>query len=406
MSGVRYLENALLQDPLKAGKMAFVSGPRQCGKTTLAERLLAREGCPENYFNWDDDSFQRLWLKSPGEVLPQVRVPENSLPLIVLDELHKYRNWKNSIKGFYDLHKKQVRLLVTGSARLDIYRRSGDSLAGRYIPYRLHPFTYGETDQIKPPPSGAWGSQTAGFAPRFDFSSLLALGGFPEPLLGGDLQKAARWWRLYREQLVREDLRDIKAVRDIQLVSTLVTLLLEKVGGGFSYQSLQEVLSVSFATIRDWLAALESIFLCFIIRPYSKRIRGSLKKEPKIYFYHWAALQSPGARLENMVACHLLKSVHAWTDAAHGEFALAYVRDKLKREVDFLVTRDGKPWLLLEVKSSSKAVSPALAYYADLLKPEFAIQLQEPGTARRTQLTSSGNKISFMAIEDFLTVLN
>ncbi|MGK5084341.1 ATP-binding protein [Bdellovibrionota bacterium FG-1] len=402
---VRYLEKVLLEDPLKTGKMAFVSGPRQCGKTTLAERLLNQWGCPENYFSWDDPTFQRMWTRSPSDLLTHLTITSDQTPLVVLDELHKHKKWKNSLKGLYDLHKNRLRLLVTGSARLNIYRKAGDSLVGRYIPYHLHPFTYGETDRIKPPPSDGWHG-VAAFQPRFDFQSLLTLGGFPEPLLQGSAQKAARWWRLYREQLIREDLRDLKAIRDLQTLSLMVTFLLEKVGGGFSFQSLQEDLSVSFATIQDWISALESIFLCFLIRPYSKRIQGSLKKEPKVFFYHWAALSSPGARLENLVACHLLKSIHAWTDSAEGEFELFYLRDKQKREVDFCVTRDKKPWLLLEVKNRSRDLSPALAHFTEILSPQFAIQLQEPGMPRREQYTWTGKKVLFLAVDEFLAELN
>src|SRR5262249_46225479 len=155
-----------------------------------------------------------------------------------------------------------------------------------------------------------------------------------------------------------------------------------------------------------WIDALESIFLCFLIRPYSKKIQGSLKKEPKIYFYHWPAVSQPGARLENLVACHLLKSIQAWTDSAMGEFDLFYIRDKMKREVDFCVIRDGKPWLLLEVKSSSEAISPALTYYTDLLKPSFSVQLQEVGTPRRERFTEQGSRILMLAVDEFLSALN
>jgi len=402
----RYLETAILTDPLASHKMAFISGPRQCGKTTLAQTLLQEANCRANYFNWDDDEFRKLWFRSPSQIFEKLELPRvTATPFVVFDELHKFRHWKRSLKGLFDLHQKSLKILVTGSAKLNIYRKSGDSLAGRYIPYRLHPFTYGETNFIKPPPREDWVSPWS-FSPQFNFSELLQLGGFPEPLLGKDVSKAQRWWRLYREQLVREDLRDIKAIRDVQLLSAFVTLLAEKVGGGFSFQSLQEDLSVSFATVRDWTEALETIFLCFRIRPFSKRIQGSLKKEPKLFFYHWPAVQDPGARLENLVACHLLKSVHAWTDSALGDFDLVYIRDKHKREVDFCITESGRPWLLLEVKSSTKAITPALAYYTHLLKPKFSIQLQEVGTLQRVQILESGEKVIFIAVDEFLSVLN
>ena len=177
-------------------------------------------------------------------------------------------------------------------------------------------------------------------------------------------------------------------------------------GGGFSFQSIQEDLSVSFATVRDWVDALESIYLCFLIRPYSKRIQGSIRKEPKVYFYHWPAVTDVGGRLENMIACHLLKSIQAWTDSAIGEFNLCYIRDKQKREVDFCVTREGIPWLLVGVKNSSQAVSSALAYYTDLLKPAWSVQLKTVGTPRRDYLTENGSKILLLAADEFVAALN
>ena len=399
----RYIQDAILTDPFELGKMAFVSGPRQCGKTTLANQLLSITHHEGNYFNWDDVEFRRLWLRSPAAVLPLLHIHPGDRPMMVLDEIHKHRKWKTILKGFYDSNKKKTHILVTGSARLNIYRKSGDSLAGRYIPYRLHPFSYGESTEIKPPPAQEWPKQQS---TRFQLKDLLALGGFPEPLFAGTEAKAKRWWRLYREQLIREDLRDFKAVREVQQVDLLTTLLLTKVGGGFSLQSLQEDLSVSFATVRDWIDALESIFLCYLIRPYSKKLQGSLKKEPKVYFYHWPAVQHPGARLENLVASHLLKSVHAWTDSAMGDFELFYIRDKMKREVDFCVTKDGNPWLLLEVKTSEKAISPALIHYSELLRPEFSIQLLPEGASRREQYTTQGMRILMIPIDEFLSVLN
>jgi predicted AAA+ superfamily ATPase len=403
-NSVRYLETALLEDPFSFPKMAFLSGPRQCGKTTLAEHMLTVEECDKNYFNWDDVEFRRLWLKSPESVLPLLHLNPGQIPLLVLDEIHKHKKWKTLLKGFYDLNRKRVRILVTGSARLNVYRKSGDSLAGRYIPYRLHPFTLGEVNTLKTPPEEDWLERPG--VSRFDWKDIFALGGFPEPLLSGKEAQTQRWWRLYREQLIREDLRDFKAIREVQQVDTLTTLLLDKVGGGFSFQSIQEDLSVSFATVRDWVDALESIYLCFLIRPFSKRIQGSLKKEPKIYFFHWPAVKNLGARLENLVACHLLKSVQAWTDSAVGEFGLHYIRDKSKREVDFCVVRDGKPWLLLEVKNSSRAITPALAYYTDLLKPKFSVQLLEAGAERRDQYTTGGSRIMMMGVDQFLGALN
>ncbi len=400
----RYLEDALLQDALANQKMAFLSGPRQSGKTTLGQLLLEREGVTKNYFSWDDDSFQRLWIKDKKKIFEEIAVFKRSTPLIVLDEIHKFRNWKNSLKGFYDLFKKDVRILVTGSARLDMYRRSGDSLIGRYIPYRLHPFSYAESSLIKDPPESSWPMLTKSMGPSLD--DFLKLGPFPDPLLSAKENLSRRWWESYRERVVREDLRDLREVSNINLLSTLVRLLPDRVGSGLSFQSLQEDLHVSFESVRAWIEALEALFLCFMIRPYSKNIKFALRKEPKIYFYHWPAVSLEGPRLENLVASHLLKSCHAWSDSAQGQFELHYIKDKNKREVDFCVTKEGKPWLLVEVKSSAQSPTPALEYYTKLLNPKFSMVVWKKGPDDRIYPIDSKTKILGMKIEKFLSALN
>jgi len=401
----RYLDDLLLDDALASHKMAFVSGPRQSGKTTLAEKLLHRENCSANYFNWDDDDFRRLWTKSPKALLPLIQYPTSSPPLVVLDEIHKFSRSKNSLKGFYDLHREQFRLLVTGSARLDFYRRSGDSLAGRFLPYRLYPFTFGEVVHIKSPPQNTDDFFSQKTESRFDLRAVLELGGFPDPLFTGNSAKAQRWWQVYRRMIIRDDLRDLKAVRDLQLLESLVSLLPERVGSGLSYESLRQDLRLSFATVKDWISMLEALYLCFTIRPYSRRLKDALQREPKLYFFHWPAVKDPGPRFENLIAVHLLKSCHAWTDAAHGEFELHYIRDKYKREVDFLVTREQKPWLLLEVKTNSTQISPHLIYYAKKIKPLFTFQLvSNPSLEKNTVV--DGVKINLVDTQRFLNRLN
>lgn len=399
----RYLESSIVTDALASDKMAFVSGPRQCGKTTMAESILRKHGTIKNYFNWDDDEFRRLWVSSPRSILERLDTIPNSKPLVVLDELHKHSRWKNSLKGLYDLEKGKISILVTGSARLDFYRKSGDSLAGRYLPYRLHPFSFGETDTIKAPPEKEWIVEKL---PRFDYHALFTLGGFPEPLLGGSQAKAERWSRLQREQIIREDVRDLQAVRDLQLVETMAALLPFRVGSPLSLNSLREDLRVSFSTAKNWLGLFEAVYYGFLIPPYSKRMGRALQKEPKLYLFDWTLVKNPACRFENMVACHLLKSCHLWTDIAMGEFELRYVRDKEKREVDFLILKNGNPYLLAEVKLNERTLSPSLEYYSEKLKPEFAFQVvhEEPGVFK--QFLAARRKIFLMDGRRFLAALN
>lgn len=399
----RYLEDFIIADALKAHKIAFISGPRQVGKTTMAKSILARlnhgsnEGLSE-YFNWDDDEFRKEWAKSPRSLLEKRKVK-----CIGLDEIHKDRRWKNKLKGLYDLFGDKTQFLVTGSARLDYFRKSGDSLQGRYFPYRLHPFTFAEAPRLKPPPEEDWLEfATEGIT---TLPELERLSGFPEPLWQQSEEKARRWRRLYRERMIREDARDIQNVREIHALDTLSLLLQDRAANQLSYQALREGIGGSHDTITRWIEILETLYYCYRIRPYFKNVRYSLKKEPKIFLYDWGLCESPGARWENMIAGHLLKNVHLWTDAAMGEFELHYLRDKQKREVDFLVTKNKKPWLMVETKTQRSEVSPSLIHFQHLLKPRFCFQVVKPGNRERAR-TVANPDITVIGADRFLRALN
>lgn len=364
----RYLQDYIVTDALDSHRIAFINGPRQVGKTTMAESLLADLHQEQHYYNWDDDEFRRFWTRSPKYLL--LTLPKGST--LVFDEIHKDRKWKSKLKGLFDLFKKDLQMIVTGSARLDFYRQSGDSLQGRYIPYRMHPFSLGEGPSIKPPPTKEWDEH---FSETFTVDELLRFGGFPEPLTLQNTDKVRRWQRLHRERMIKEDLRDLQEVRDIRLIETLSILLLEKAGSQLSYESLREDLHSSFDSIKRWIELLETLYFCYRLKPYSKNIKYSLRKEPKLFLFDWALVSNEGARFENMVASHLLKSCHAWTDCAMGEFELHYMRDKQKREVDFLITKDEKPFALIEVKSGQTTPTPSLLHFQKILKPQFCIQV-------------------------------
>lgn len=364
-SSQRYLAEVVRTDALAAKKMAFLSGPRQVGKTTLGRSLLASDA---NYFTWDDSDFRRVWSRSPKDAVA-ARGPGP----VLLDELHKDRKWKSRLKGLYDTRSTDLPIIVTGSARLDLYRRGGDSLLGRYLPYRLHPFTVGET--VAPPgPDAILGKHDV----YYPWDDLIRFGGFPEPLFGGAENRAKRWSRLRLERLVYEDIRDLRAVSDLQALLVLVTLLPERVGSLLSLNALREDVGVAYGTIRGWLEAIEALYVCFRIKPYAQRLARALRAEPKLYLYDILPLSSLPARQENLVALHLLKACHFWTDVGYGEFDLRFVRDKEKREVDFLIVRDRRPWMLVECKSNEKTPSRNLVHFAERL-----------GVALRFQLVSS-----------------
>lgn len=358
----RYLEQAIDHDALADGKMAFISGPRQVGKSTMGRSFLCSHN---NEFNWDDQRFRRQWVKDPILALSS----RGNGP-VLLDEIHKDRRWKNRLKGLYDLKGKEFPIVVTGSARLDFFRRGGDSLLGRYIPYRLHPLSVGERVNSSTPDKILEADKVA-----FPFEDLIKIGCFPEPVFGNSEAKAKRWSRLRLERLLYEDLRDLRHVQDLQALRVLVDLLPEKVGSLLSVNSLREDVGVAYATVRDWILILETLYHVFFVRPYAGKIKRTLKAEPKLYLFDILQIDSLSARYENLVALHLLKACHYWTDLAMGEFELRFLRTREKEEVDFVVIRDKKPWMLVECKSGDVKPTATLIKYAVKLRTLHNYQL-------------------------------
>jgi hypothetical protein len=383
----RYLGKVILNDALADRKMAFLCGPRQCGKTTLARHCLQNPG---NEFNWDVQAFRKAWIKDPASA-----VESRSPGPILLDEIHKDRTWKSRLKGLWDEHGQETPIIVTGSARLDLFRRGGDSMLGRYIPYRVHPFSIGET--IAPPSADLFLERDP--QKTFSWEEYLQLGGFPEPLLGGSEAKTRRWSRLRTERLLREDVRDLRAIQSIRQLQLLTDLLPERVGSLLSLNSLRETLQVAHGTVKAWMESLEALYYCFLIRPYSKKLSRSLTAEPKLYLFDFSPIPQGGARVENAVALHLLKACHYWTDVGEGTFDLSFVRNKEKREVDFLIVRDSKPWMLVECKSNRTDVCSHLEKFSAELGTHLNFQLvTKPGVYKRFP----SKKIAVISAEDFL----
>ena len=388
MNVQRYLQNSIAGDALTDMKMAFISGPRQVGKTCLAKRCIVSGA---NYFNWDATEFKQIWIRSPLKAIEGV----DSGP-VVFDELHKYPHWKSSLKGLYDHVGGQVPIIVTGSARLDLYKKGGDSLLGRYIPYRLHPFSVAERPENPVHPDRLEPGQV-----NYPIDALMACSGFPEPLIGGSEKKAHRWSRLRLEQLVREDIRDFRNIQNLEMIKLLVELLPARVGSPLSLNSLREDLRVAYATVRDWMSVLENLYICFRVPPYARDIARALSRESKYYLFDWLPIPRRGALLENIVAVHLLKSCHFWTDLAYGHFELRYIRTKQKEEVDFCIVRDKKPWLLVECKSQSTELSRTLKKFSALFPAAMAFQL----AAATVDRVVPGTKIRLINTERFLSML-
>lgn len=355
-------------------QMLFVSGPRQVGKTTLAKQLCqAHNG---HYLNWDDVDHRQLILAGTNALvstfgLDQLRTQK---PLIIFDELHKYRHWKDFLKGFYDRYEQQVHILVTGSARLDIFKKGGDSLMGRYFHLHMHPLTLREVSGQ--PMDSEQLVQSPQPIDTDDFAQLYQFGGFPEPFIKANSRFSLRWRNLRSKQLIQEDIRDASNVQELAQLEVLSRLLSAQAGQVTRYATLATQIRVSVDTIRRWLDILESFYFCFRIRPWSANIASSLRKEPKTYLWDWSLIDDSGMRAENFVASHLLKAVHWWNDLGMGDFGLYYLRTKDRKEVDFLVSKNGGPWFLVEVKSSDSAgLNPNLAWFQDKTGAEHAFQV-------------------------------
>ncbi|MCP5492888.1 MAG: ATP-binding protein [Chlamydiales bacterium] len=357
--------------------MLFLVGPRQVGKTTLSLKI-ASSFPAHHYLTWDSQKDRSLIVQGADVVADSLGIDQLEMgkepPLVIFDELHKYKSWKNFLKGFYDKYSSRVKILVTGSARLDIYKVGGDSLMGRYFLYRLHPFSVAEI--IRPMnDTQEIASKALAIDPE-DFNALYKFGGFPDPFLKRDPLFYNQWKRLRFQQLFNEDLRDLTRIQDISQIQILAELLQGQAGQMMSFQSLANKVNVSVDTIRRWIETLKSFYYCFTIRPWTKNVNRSLLKEPKIYLWDWGHIEDEGAKQENFVASQLLKAVQFWTDRGFGTYDLYYLRNKEKQEVDFLVSKDTKPWFIVEVKKSSNtSLSKPLFQYQQATKAPHAFQV-------------------------------
>lgn len=336
MNITRYLKEHISND-LKS-KMVFIGGPRQVGKTTLAKSYLKNS---EQYLSWDDLNDKKI-IKSHSI--------DTNLKIVCLDEIHKYARWRMLVKGLFDKYREMLSIIVTGSARLDLFRKGGDSLVGRYHYYRLHPFTLAEIDHSYK---------------RKTTSDLLKYGGFPEPFSKKNENEYRRWQRERTSRVVYQDISDLGTIKELSLIELLVDLLPSRVGSILSIKSIQEDLEVSPNTVSRWIEVLEHVYYCYRILPYGPPKIRAVKKSNKLYLWDWGEVETEGARFENMVAGHLLKYCHFLEDTEGHKMELRFIRDVDLREIDFVVLKNKKPLFAVECKTGESHISKHLYYYRE-----------------------------------------
>ena len=374
---MRYLAKDVIKDIKK--KMVFVSGPRQVGKTYMAKFIL-KELNSDQYYSWDRAEHRKSITKVEWD---------KKAPVVVFDELHKSKTWKNWLKGIYDTEPHPPYYLVTGSARLNVFRKGGDSLMGRYFHYRLHPFSLKELVDYN----------------KYDGAKALQLlwerGGFPEPLFAKSSFDVNKWRKERSERILREDLLNIELVKKLNDVEYLIELLKDRVGSPISYRSISEDLSVSPPTVKSWIELLERLYVIFKVQPFSRSLSRSIKKESKVYFYDYSDIQDNGAKFENMIASHLIKHVNYLEDTKGKKLQLFTLRDKEKREVDFVITENNKPIQLIEAKLSDSNASKSLFYYSEKFKDAESIQV-----VKNLERNKTVSNINIRKAETFLMELS
>jgi len=377
MSFIRRLYQSLIENHFRKNRqMLFLMGPRQVGKTTLCLHLSNIDKGDFFYLNWDNMDDREILLSGPKAIAAHLKLDKarKTPPIVIFDEIHKYRDWKLLLKGFFDTysHSGEIRIVVTGSARLDIFKFGGDSLMGRYFRCRVHPFSVAEL--IRDEPSSNEISPPC-LPDQKKFQDMYTYGGFPEPFIHADPNFYEQWKQLKLQQLFYEEVRDLTRVQEIRQIELLAIHLQRQVGSLSNYTNLANKIRVSVETIRRWMETLQQLYYSFQISPWSRNVTRSLLKEPKVYLWDWSLVEDEGAKVENFIASQLLKACHYWIDRGLGQYDLYFLRDKEKREVDFLVTKNSQPWFLVEAKLSPGPISPFLDLFQKQTNAKHAFQV-------------------------------
>jgi predicted AAA+ superfamily ATPase len=346
-------------------KMVFLGGPRQVGKTTLSCSFINKyHDGHKGYLNWDNEIDRAIINKQNWS---------KEEPIIILDEIHKRKGWQNFIKGVYDTWRRTQKFIITGSARLDHYRKGGDSMLGRYHYHRIHPYTLNELGNS-----------------QINLKKLFKFGGFPEPLIDEDEVQLRRWHLQRISKLVRQDLRDLENVTNIDKIENLADLLPSRVGSLLSLKSISEDLEISDKTIKKWIQIFDRLYFTYQIAPFGTTKIKAIKKTPKLYLWDWSQVENEAARFENLVASHLLKLCHFWEDNLGQRTELRFIRDDKGRECDFIVIREKKPIFAVECKLTSTDVDSSILYFKNKFKVPMWYQVH---LGEETRIISPDYKI-------------
>ena len=373
----------LWQELSAAKPMVFLSGARQSGKTTLAQ-FIAKQNPSHIYTNWDVITDRKKIQQIPYFFEDTDKKGPHS-PLVIFDEIHKYRLWKNYIKGAYDKYHEHFQFLILGGGRLDLFQKNEDSLAGRYYQAHIFPLTIAELTKKQLPFDVFWKNPlTVESSPSVQplWNTLRDLTGFPEPFFAGSRNNYQRWSNTYSHQLIREDIRALTLIQNIDSVEALYFLLPSRVGSLLSTANLARDIQTSFNSAKSWLEAFDRFYLTFRLRPWTKKISRAITQEPKLYLMDYAQIENPAARFENMVALELLRAITHWNDLGAGRFSLHFIRNKNGEEADFLIADKNRPRLIIETKKADAHVDAHLKRFQDALEIPAIQLVDQPGLYR------------------------